>query len=57
MSAEAEPIYRPESLDEHEDKESLPARRQILHFRHRIGDYDVTRVILDSTNGAKAAEK
>jgi len=61
MSAEAEPTCWPESIDEREDEESRFAvrrtGRRIVHFRHRIGEYDVTRLILESTNGARVRDE
>ena len=53
MSVHAEPIYWPEPLEEAEEEPTLKAQRKIIHLRHRVGAYDVTRLVLDSREASK----
>ncbi|MCX8037954.1 MAG: hypothetical protein N3D11_13070 [Candidatus Sumerlaeia bacterium] len=47
MTTHVEPIYWPESFDEHEREEALRTGKRIVQFRHRVGRFEVTRLILD----------
>ena len=50
MSVEAQPVFWPEREDEVE--EQLPGRwrPRIAQIRHRVGEYEVTRLIFDSSD-------
>jgi hypothetical protein len=50
MPVEADAVYWPEHLDKFEDGKPDPEKRRILHVRHRVGDYDVTRLVLGSVD-------
>ena len=57
MTANAEPIFWPEPLNVIEEEEKASRQRRILQFRHRIGECDVTHLILDSREEADQAER
>jgi hypothetical protein len=46
-AAELAPIYWPESFAENEGQDAPLIHGRIVHLRHRVGDYDVTRIILE----------
>ncbi len=52
MTTQAEPIYWPETFDEHEREEGLRTGKRIVQFRHRVGRFEVTRLILDGRKSA-----
>ena len=57
MSENAEAICWPEDHDEIERLQKHPTRRQIVHVRHRVGEYDVTRLILGASVPSRPSEK
>jgi len=57
MSVHAEPIFWPESFEESEGEMPTNTRRKIVQFRHRVGEYDVTRLILDSREAVERPAK
>ena len=57
MAANAEPIYWPESVEEPEDDEIAQKRQRIIHVRHRVGKYVVTRLVLDSRDVSDSTER
>ena len=57
MSVHAEPIYWPESLEETEEEPTVARQQQIVQLRHRVGNYDVTRLILDSRETSETRAK
>jgi len=48
MYAETEAVYSPEIIDVENADDSGPVRLKVIHLRYRVGDYDVTRLVLDS---------
>ena len=48
MSASAEPIYWPEPLETPEPEDETHTKQRITYSRHRVGQYVVTRLVLDA---------
>jgi hypothetical protein len=57
MSANAEPIYWPESLEVPETEDETPQKRRIMHSRYRVGKYVVTRLVLDARDMPESVMK
>jgi hypothetical protein len=57
MSVHAEPISWPEAFEEAEDNHTRDEARRIVHVRHRVGEYEVTRLVLESRDESEAAVK
>jgi hypothetical protein len=57
MSANAQTVYWPESLEVPEHEDPANTKQRIVHSRHRIGKYLVTRLVLDSGDEPQPVKK
>ena len=54
MSVTAEPISWPEAFEEPEDNITRDEARRIVHVRHRVGQYEVTRLVLETRDESES---